>query len=97
MSSKRIRAKTACNLWGEVTKGFSDARELNDSTLRVRLDNPTEHVRGPARGDDRQKPLLRPNELVELQLVQTKRKARFLGFLCEGGDLNPYILSDART
>lgn len=61
-----IKPKTARNLWGEVTKAFADARELNVDALRVRRDNPAEHVRGPAKGEARSKTFLRPAELVSL-------------------------------
>lgn len=61
-----ISWKTALNVWGEVTKAFADACELNVDALRVRQDNPVERVRGPERGDVRSKPFLRPGELVAL-------------------------------
>lgn len=66
VAADRIAPKTAANVWGDVTKGFADACELNEESLRVRHDNPCDRVRGPAKGDDRQKPFLRPDELLAL-------------------------------
>jgi integrase len=66
ISEEEIAWKTAQNIWGDVTKGFADASEVNDETIRVRQDNPCEKVRGPARGDERSKPFLRPEEIVAL-------------------------------
>ncbi len=64
--SEAISWRTAGNVWGEVTKAFADACELNEDDLRVRKDNPAEKVRGPMRGDTRRKPFLRPDELSML-------------------------------
>ena len=66
VSREDISWKTAANIWGEVTKGFSDACELNEKALRVRRDDPSERVRGPQKGDLRRKPFLRPDELTAL-------------------------------
>jgi integrase len=66
VAAETIKPKTALNIWGEVTKAFSDACEVNDATIRMRDDNPCEKVRGPQKGDDRAKPFLRPAEITAL-------------------------------
>ncbi len=66
VSAEKIVAKTACNIWGVVTKAFADACEVNESAIRVRKDNPAERVRGPWREESRAKPFLRPDELLAL-------------------------------
>lgn len=76
VATERISPKTACNIWGDLTKGFSDARELNDETLRVRDDNPTTHVRGPKRAPPKAKPILRPDEIVTLLACEAIPVAR---------------------
>jgi len=61
---KDISAKTARNVWGTVSKAFTDACESNDD-LRVRTDDPTQHVRGPeAKGVTRAKVFLYPSEFL---------------------------------
>jgi len=66
VSAETIAAKTAINIWAEVTRAFADSCEANDATIRVRKDNPCDKVRGPERGDLRTKPFLRPHEIVTL-------------------------------
>jgi integrase len=66
VARKEIKPKRAVNLWAEVSVAFSDACTVNDSEIRVRKDNPAKNVSAPARGDDRQKPFLRPAEIVQL-------------------------------
>ncbi len=66
VAGESIRPKTAQNIWGEVTKAFADACEVNDDAIRVLRDNPCDKVRGPEKGDIRQKPFLRPVEVVTL-------------------------------
>jgi integrase len=61
---EQLAAKTARNIWGVVTKLFDDACNSKRLELRV-LDekpNPTDKVRGPDRGDERQSAWLFPRE-----------------------------------
>lgn len=58
--------KTAKNVWGIVTKLFDDACHSKDKSLRVRKDDPSEHVRAPDMGDERAGPYLFPAELAQL-------------------------------
>lgn len=50
VAEKRIRWKTATNIWGVVTSMMSDACESKLAALRVRTTNPCLEVRGPTRG-----------------------------------------------
>ncbi len=70
VSEGTIGAKRAFNIWGEVTRAFADACEANDPLVRVRDDNPCDHVRGPEKGDERAQAILRPAE-IETLLVGT--------------------------
>ena len=61
-----LSAKSAMNLWGIVSKMFSDACASKDRTLCVRDDNPADGVRGPDRGPRKVKTFLYPSEIVAL-------------------------------
>lgn len=58
--------KTAFNVWGYLGSLFADARDAKDRGLRVRDDNPTDGIRGPDRGAEKQKAYLYPNEFLQL-------------------------------
>src|ERR1035441_2116254 len=64
----RVRAgevswKNAHNVWGLITRQFSDAQSSKQTDLRVaRADNPTTGVRGPDRGARKAKQFLWPSE-----------------------------------
>jgi integrase len=61
-----IAAKTAQNIWGEVSAAFNVATQGKDTSLRVLDSNPAEHVARPDDGVTKQKPFLRPDEIVRL-------------------------------
>jgi integrase len=61
-----LSAKTAANLWGEVTSAFGEACSSKLDELRVRDDDPTKRVQGPNHGDDREQAALYPNEIRAL-------------------------------
>jgi integrase len=54
--------KTASNVWVLVSKMCKDMADAKDRTLRVRDDNPAEHVAPPDRGQVRAKNYLYPSE-----------------------------------
>jgi integrase len=58
--------KTATNVWGVVTKMFSDACRSKVLSLRCREDNPARDVEGPDRGVERSGPYLFPSEFASL-------------------------------
>lgn len=58
--------KTAANVWGDVTRAFDEAVNSKDRSLRVLTKDPSDGVRGPDRGDTREKPFLFPTEIVAL-------------------------------
>jgi integrase len=60
--------KTAVNVWGTVTKMFDDACNAKRVELRALADkpNPTDKVRGPDRGEERQSAWLFPREAAVL-------------------------------
>lgn len=66
VEQERISRKTAKNIWGEVTAAFNQACRSKRRDLRVRQDNPTTNVPGPDRGQQRQQPILYPDEVVAL-------------------------------
>jgi integrase len=66
VEQERISWKTAKNIWGEVTAAFNQACRSKRRDLRVRQDNPTANVPGPDRGQQRQQPILYPDEVVRL-------------------------------
>lgn len=68
---KRVRWKTAVNVWALVSKAFADASNAKTRALRVRDDNPAKGVRGPDRGTSLTLVYLTPAEL--LQLVNCER------------------------
>lgn len=63
---QKISAKTARNVWGEVTAAFREAQASKNRELRVRTDNPADNVKGPDRGVEKAKPVLFPDELMRL-------------------------------
>lgn len=73
----RTSWKNAKNIWGVLTKLFDDACHAKDRALRARKDDPSEHVRGPDKGDERAGPYLFPSELAKLlsndELTATRR------------------------
>lgn len=58
--------KTARNVWGVVTKMFSDACRSKNRALRVREDNPCTNVAAPDRGVHKIKVFLYPSEFLTL-------------------------------
>ena len=58
--------KTAWNVWGVVTKMFSDACRSKTRALRVRDDNPAKDVAAPDRGVRKIKTFLYPSEFLTL-------------------------------
>ncbi len=58
--------KTAWNVWGVVTKVFSDACRSKQRALRVRDDNPAKDVPAPDRGVRKVKAYLYPSEFSAL-------------------------------
>jgi integrase len=66
IAKREIQWKTASNVWGLITKMFSDARSSKVRALRVRADNPAAGVRGPDRGGKRLKQYLYPSEFLTL-------------------------------
>ena len=67
VSHERLAWKTASNVWGEVTAGFSIATTSKRATgLRVLDANPAIDVEGPDKGTKRSKPVLRPAEIFRL-------------------------------
>lgn len=77
-----IAAKSAGNIWGEITVGFAFAtrgknKHGKNLSLRVLDVNPAETAAGPDGGTDKQKPFLRPDEVVRLlscELVPLERR-----------------------
>ena len=67
----KLRWKTAINVWGVVSKMFSDACQSKVLSLRVRGDNPAREVLGPDRGAEREGPFLYPREFAAL--IRCKR------------------------
>ena len=64
--SGELSWKTATNVWGVVTKMFSDACRSKVLSLRCREDNPARDVEGPDRGVERSGPYLFPSEFSAL-------------------------------
>ena len=58
--------KSALNAWSDITCAFDEACNSKDRALRVLERDPTDRVRGPDRGIDRDKPFLFPRELAAL-------------------------------
>ncbi len=58
--------KTAQNVWGLVTKMFSDAANSKVRALRVRADNPALGIQGPDEGTKKSKGHLYPEEFLAL-------------------------------
>lgn len=64
VASKRLSSKTARNVFGVLTKMFSDACRSKVLELRAREDNPARDVAGPDRGIERSGPYLFPAEFL---------------------------------
>jgi len=58
--------KTCVNAWSDVTSAFDEACNSKVPALRVLDRDPTDRVRGPDRGIEREKPFLYPSELAAL-------------------------------
>jgi integrase len=67
-SKPGLSAKTAANIWGELTGGFKEACTSKVNALRARDagDNPTRDVQPPNKSDDREQAALYPNEVIAL-------------------------------
>jgi integrase len=63
---RELSWKTATNVWGLVTKLFSDACAAKEKELCVRDDNPCSGVRAPDRGGERAGAYLFPSEATRL-------------------------------
>lgn len=61
-----IAWKTASNLWAIVSKAMKDAAGSKDNALRVLEANPFAGVKGPDKGQRKQKQYLYPEELLAL-------------------------------
>jgi integrase len=61
-----IQATTAARLWSKVRSMFCDMAESKVEKLRIREDNPVLGIRGPDKGDDRDKAILYPDEADQL-------------------------------
>lgn len=61
-----ISWKTAVNVWGLVSKMFSDACASKRDELRVRKDNPASTVSPPDRGNAKAEQYLYPSEFIAL-------------------------------
>lgn len=61
-----MSAKTAKNVFGEVTSGFAEAVHSKLEDLRVLDRNPAEGVRGPMTTDEREQAALYPSDVVAL-------------------------------
>jgi len=66
VASGAISAKTAANVWGDVTGMFGQAHKSKVPELQVRADDPTRDVAPPDAGTEKAKPVLFPDELVKL-------------------------------
>ena len=66
-SKPGLSAKTAANIWAEVTSAFREASSSKIDSLLVRKDNPAgDGVQGPDTGDHREQAALYPSELTAL-------------------------------
>lgn len=77
-----LSAKAAKNIWGELTAGFREAWTSKLDDLRVRSDDPTRGVQGPASDADREQAALYPSEVWALlsapsHLVPLYRRALY--------------------
>jgi integrase len=63
---REVTWKTAANVWGTCTKMFDEAAHSKRRDLVVRADDPTDRVKGPDRGTEKQKPILYPSEVLAL-------------------------------
>lgn len=72
-----LSAKTAQNVWSEVTNGFGEAVGSKRDELRVLTINPAKDVQPPTTGDDREQAALFPSEVIALlscELVPIERR-----------------------
>lgn len=71
--------KVATLAWSNVRRMFKDACSAKRLELRVREDNPAEHVQAPERGEKKEKQYLWPSEFLALvQCEQVPRRWRVL-------------------
>jgi integrase len=66
VQGKRLKWKSAANVWGTATIICADACQAKSDALRVRADNPALGVRGPDRGVKTAKQILYPSEAIAL-------------------------------
>ena len=64
VAEKKLRPKTAKNIWGTATKMVADAVRSKVPALRCRKDNPTANVEGPDSGEKTAKVFLYPSEAL---------------------------------
>jgi integrase len=105
VDDETLKWKSATNIWGTVTKMFSDATKGKVLELRARdrEDNPAKGVEGPTRGKRTQKVHLFPAEFLQLSrcgLVPLRRRRAYaLGIYLylRPGELEAIITEDVDT
>lgn len=105
VDDETLKWKSATNVWGTVTKMFSDATKGKVLELRARdrEDNPAKGVEGPTRGKRTQKVHLFPAEFLQLSqcsLVPLRRRRAYaLGIYLylRPGELEAIITDDVDT
>jgi len=60
-----LSPKSACNVWGTVTRMCDDAVSHKSEAIRCRDENPSRDVRGPDRGDTKAREFLYPAEFLK--------------------------------
>lgn len=63
---RRLRPKSAKNVWGTLTRAMKEAASSKDPTLRVFDVSPCTNVQPPTKGESRRKPFFYPKEIVAL-------------------------------
>ncbi len=76
VAAKKISAKTADNVWGDVTGLFKQAQKSKEPTLKVRDDDPTRDVLGPDAGIEKRKPVLFADESMRLLACEKVPRVR---------------------
>lgn len=66
ITAKTLGWKVAGMAWSNVRRMFADACSAKKLDLRVREDNPADHVQGPERGNRKEKQYLWPSEFFAL-------------------------------